>query len=87
MAMAASSVGAFEAKTNFSKLINEVEKGREFIITKHGKAVAKLSPSSEPRISRAEAIRQMLKEKDEIMAKNGRLASDEEKLIALVHER
>jgi prevent-host-death family protein len=36
-------VGMFEAKTNLSSLVDEVEKkGREVIITRHGKPVAKI---------------------------------------------
>jgi prevent-host-death family protein len=36
-------VGIFEAKTNLSSLVDEVErKGREVVITRHGKPVAKL---------------------------------------------
>lgn len=37
-------VGAFEAKTHFSALLEEVKKGEQIIITKHGRAVAQLSP-------------------------------------------
>jgi prevent-host-death family protein len=35
-------VGIFEAKTSLSSLVDEVEKGAEVIITRHGKPVAKL---------------------------------------------
>jgi prevent-host-death family protein len=35
-------VGMFEAKTNLSSLVGEVEKGGEVVITRHGKPVAKL---------------------------------------------
>ena len=35
-------VGMFEAKTNLSSLVEEVEKGGEVTITRHGKPVAKL---------------------------------------------
>lgn len=35
-------VGMFEAKTNLSALVEEVEKGGSVIITRHGKPVAKL---------------------------------------------
>jgi prevent-host-death family protein len=35
-------VGIFEAKTHLSSLVDEVEKGGEVIITRHGKPVAKL---------------------------------------------
>lgn len=35
-------VGAFEAKTHFSSLLDQVEQGKEFLITKHGHPIAKL---------------------------------------------
>ena len=37
-------VGIFDAKTHLSSLIDEVEKGREVVITRHGKPVARLVP-------------------------------------------
>jgi prevent-host-death family protein len=37
-------VGTFEAKTHLSALLEEVERGEEIMITKHGKAVARLMP-------------------------------------------
>jgi prevent-host-death family protein len=37
-------VGAFEAKTHFSELLERIEKGEEVTITKHGTPVAKLVP-------------------------------------------
>ncbi|HRK21795.1 MAG TPA: type II toxin-antitoxin system prevent-host-death family antitoxin [Fimbriimonadaceae bacterium] len=37
-------VGAFEAKTHLSSLLEEVESGQTVTITKHGKPVAKLVP-------------------------------------------
>lgn len=38
------SVGAYEAKTNFSSLLEKVESGEEITITKHGTPVARLVP-------------------------------------------
>ena len=35
-------VGAFEAKTHLSALLDRVAAGEEVLITKHGKAVARL---------------------------------------------
>lgn len=40
------SIGAFEAKTHFSALLQQVEKGEQIIITKHGHPVAKLVPAT-----------------------------------------
>ena len=37
-------VGAYQAKTHLSKLLEKVEAGEEIVITKHGAAVAKLVP-------------------------------------------
>ncbi|MFZ9216666.1 MAG: type II toxin-antitoxin system Phd/YefM family antitoxin [Vulcanococcus sp.] len=37
-------VGAFEAKTHLSRLLEEVEGGEEVLITRHGRAVARLMP-------------------------------------------
>jgi len=54
-------VGMFEAKTNLSALVEEVEKGGTVVITRHGKPVAKLVPAQpeltkEEIAQRAEAI-------------------------------
>ena len=35
-------VGIFDAKTHLSSLVDEVEKGGEIVITRHGRPVAKL---------------------------------------------
>jgi prevent-host-death family protein len=37
-------VGAFEAKTHLSRLLEEVEAGAEVLITRHGRGVARLVP-------------------------------------------
>jgi prevent-host-death family protein len=37
-------VGSFEAKTHLAQLLDRVAQGEEFIITKHGKPVARLVP-------------------------------------------
>jgi prevent-host-death family protein len=39
------SVGAFEAKTHFSALIERAEKGEEITITRRGKPVARIVPA------------------------------------------
>jgi prevent-host-death family protein len=48
MGLAMKSIGAFEAKTHFSALIEEVERGAQISITKHGRLVAKLVPAQSP---------------------------------------
>jgi prevent-host-death family protein len=37
-------IGAFEAKTHFSKLLERVQRGEEITVTLRGKPVAKLVP-------------------------------------------
>jgi prevent-host-death family protein len=37
-------VGAFEAKTHLPRLLERVQKGERFVITKHGHPVAELVP-------------------------------------------
>ena len=66
-------VGIFEAKTHLSSLLDEVEKGGEVTITRHGKPVAKLirtegelSPEEIER--RREAIKSIRKRAREIKA-------------------
>jgi prevent-host-death family protein len=44
-------VGAFEAKTHLSTLLDRVSEGEEVIITKHGKPVARLVSAA--RVDRA----------------------------------
>lgn len=38
------SIGAFEAKTQFSQLLERVERGEQIVITKRGTPVARLVP-------------------------------------------
>jgi prevent-host-death family protein len=38
-------VGAFEAKNQFGDLLDQVEHGEEIVITRRGRAVAKLVPA------------------------------------------
>jgi len=48
-------VGAYEAKTHLSELLEEVARGESITITKHGVPVARLVPTTET--SRADAIK------------------------------
>ncbi|MDR2991426.1 MAG: type II toxin-antitoxin system prevent-host-death family antitoxin [Burkholderiaceae bacterium] len=49
-----SEVALFEAKNKLSGLLDQVAVGEEFIITRHGKAVARLAPV-EPAFDRVKA--------------------------------
>ena len=57
-------VGAFEAKNKLGQLLDWVEAGEEVLITRRGKAVAKLGPpapvfSREDALAAAQDIREM----------------------------
>jgi prevent-host-death family protein len=57
-------VGIFEAKTHLSSLLDEVEKGGEVTITRHGRPVARLvqaetGPSPEEIAKRRKAIEEL----------------------------
>jgi prevent-host-death family protein len=55
-------VGAFEAKTHLSQLLDEVEKGETITITRRGVPVARLAPLSGKALRRtpAEAVDALL---------------------------
>ncbi len=42
-------VGIFEAKTHFSALVDDAERGESTLITRKGKPVARLSPVDGPK--------------------------------------
>ena len=49
-------VGAYEAKTHLSRLLDEAENGEVIAITRHGKVVARIMPPEDVRPDPAEAI-------------------------------
>lgn len=55
-------IGAFQAKTHFSNLLNQVEKGAYIIITRHGRPVAKLIPATGIDCASTEQVIQRIKQ-------------------------
>jgi prevent-host-death family protein len=49
-------IGSFEAKNKLSALLDQVEHGAEIVITRHGRAVARLVPAG-PAFDRKKAKR------------------------------
>lgn len=54
-------IGAFEAKTHLARLLDRVEGGESFTITKHGRPVARLVPAAGPDRARAREAAERLK--------------------------
>jgi prevent-host-death family protein len=53
----ANDIGVYEAKTHLTALLDRVEGGEQFTITRHGRPIARLIPVSRPdRDRRREAI-------------------------------
>jgi len=63
------SVGAYDAKTRWSELLDRVEKGEQIVITRHGRPVARLVP--EGHRNDAEALAAL----DRIVARRKELAA------------
>ena len=55
-------VGMFEAKTHLSALVDEAARGETVIITKRGRAVARLTPPEAPDRAAAVAAAQTLRD-------------------------
>jgi prevent-host-death family protein len=55
-------IGAFEAKNKLSALLERAERGEEIVITRHGRAVARLVPMADTRdLTRARAAAEDLR--------------------------
>jgi len=51
-------IGAFEAKTHFSQVMEKTEHGEDFIVTRRGKPIAKIIPfNNEPEMTWEEAVK------------------------------
>lgn len=66
------SVGAFEAKTYLSNLLERVAHGESIIITKHGAPIAKLVPYTE---DQSKDLRNVIKEIHQLRACLPRISS------------
>jgi prevent-host-death family protein len=61
--------GIFEAKQNFSALIDAVEAGEEVVITRHGKPVVRLLPVAPRPVVSQRQIEQAIAELDRLRAR------------------
>ena len=73
------------AKTHFSQLLDEVERGRTIVILRRGKPVARIVPDEKERKRRhVEAWDRLGKLGEEIRTKNGGLTVEE--IISSIHK-
>jgi prevent-host-death family protein len=83
-------IGAYEAKTHLPKLLEQVEKGERFIITRHGRAVAELAPVGQRNESDVRrAIKDLRSLRDELGRRGVRMTDllrEAETVRGLVHE-
>jgi prevent-host-death family protein len=67
-------IQASEAKAKFAELLDQVERGDTIVITRHGKAIAHLTPSEE---ARKEQARQAMQELRELRKGTGKVSVEE----------
>ena len=57
--MRARTIGVRDAKAQLSRLLRDVQRGREWVITDHGKPAARLVPAPAKRLSLEERLRRL----------------------------
>jgi prevent-host-death family protein len=67
-------IQASEAKTHLPRLLDEVERGETLIITRHGRAIARLVPEVD---QKREDIRCAIAEMKELGRRNGKITVEE----------
>jgi prevent-host-death family protein len=71
-------VSAADANRSFSKLLQGVKRGRSFVITSHGKPVAKIAPPDTPGTAEAAGRKALLKRlREQPVVDIGRWTRDE----------
>ena len=83
-------IGAYEARTHLPKLLDRVQKGERFVITRHGRPVAELTPVVTRNAARIRAVIGELRSVRKSLARRGVRLKDvlrsEETLRDLAHE-
>jgi prevent-host-death family protein len=78
-------VRASEAKTHFSQLLDEVERGETIIISRRGRTIARIVPDTARRQQEInQAIDNIEKLGKKIRKRNGKITIDE--IISSIHE-
>ncbi len=76
-------VGAYEAKTHLSALLDAVERGETIEITRHGKPIARLGPSEDARVSNN---RHVMEELRRLRSQPGWPKLTREEIVDLIHQ-
>jgi prevent-host-death family protein len=78
-------IQASEAKARLSQLLDEVEQGETIVITRHGRAIARITPEADRRQREIDGALADIKELGrEIRRKYGPVSVEE--IIASIHE-
>jgi prevent-host-death family protein len=77
MRKTSNTVGAFEAKTKFSELLERVSQGEEITITRHERPVARLVPVGR---SSANGVREAFEQLERIRGRSLRASTGKERL-------
>jgi prevent-host-death family protein len=78
-------VQASVAKTHFSQLLDEVERGATIVILRHGRPIARIVPDEEQRRrERAEAIENIRRLGEKVRKEHGPITVEE--IISSIHE-
>ncbi len=67
-------VQASEAKTHLPRLLDEVERGETLIITRHGRAIARLVPEAD---QKREDIRRVIEDMKAAGRRRGKITAEE----------
>ena len=71
-------ISAADANRNFSRLLRNVKEGRSYVVTSHGRPVARIAPVNEDRTATASAWNSLLgRLRSERVVKIGRWKRDE----------
>jgi prevent-host-death family protein len=71
-------ISAADANRKFSQLLRDVREGQSYVVTSHGRAVARIAPVKEPEVGMASARTSLLRRlRSERTIKIGRWNRDE----------
>ena len=79
-------VGAFDAKTHFSEILERTSKGEEFVVTRHGKPVARVVPYERGSSQDTESLVRKMRDFRKKVARRGPMRKPGETWKDLAHE-